>query len=246
VVTFGAFLLAAAAVHFLLRFAHRAEGGAVGLGRISPIAAARDGLSSRTAPTARRSPPPHNYPPLPENVNPEDVHIIYPTAEQAQAGLERLRTCVAQWAGKPALFVEDPDLALIVRLHTVMQGVNGFQLRMRVEEVIGAPADFDARAGLDRDCGWNQPYMSFNERGLSAPYCFYMHFGEGGVKKVREFHAELRAGNVAYTSMLRGALRGCFSAAAWEELHGDTPRPSRTRRTAAGAGSPARTPGAGE
>jgi hypothetical protein len=143
------------------------------------------------------------------------------------------------------LFVEDPDLALIVRVHTVMQDAHGFQVRMRVEEVIGAPPDFDPSAGIERDCGWNQPFMSFSEKAVSAPYAFYLHFGDAGVKKVREFWA-MRGANVVYTSILRGALRGCFSAAAWEELHGDAPRPAHRRRTAAGAGTPRASAGGGD
>jgi hypothetical protein len=212
VLTFGAFLLASIAVSLLLRFAQRRHGQAIGLGRISPIPAVRDGLSSRPAAAARPARAGARYPDFPKDVRPEEIHVVYPTPAEAEAGLEQLRRCVAQWRGQPALLVADPDVAMIVRLNAVMQDALGFQLRLRVEEVIGAPAGFDAAAGLDLACGWNQPYMSFDERAVSAPYCFYLHFGETGVSNVRELWSQMRSCDAPYTSLLRGTFRRCFSS----------------------------------
>src|SRR5687767_6283689 len=49
---------------------------------------------------------------------------------------------------QPALFTERPHLALIVEVREVACDQRGFQLRMTVEEVIGAPAEFDSSIEL--------------------------------------------------------------------------------------------------
>ncbi len=210
-VSFAALLLTAIAVSFLFRAARRRAAGRVGLGRITP------------------APEVHRAPQVPVDRCADETRIICPTSDQAQAGLARLRACVPHWSGKPALFVEGSQTALIVRLHAVMHDAHGFQLRLVAEDVIGAPDGFDAAAGFDVWCGWHQPYMSFTEKGVSAAFGFYLHFGEAGVRGVREFWAQMRAEDVVYSSQLRGALRGSFSAAAWEEeQHEDAPHGGRT------------------
>jgi hypothetical protein len=223
VLTFGGFVVVAVLVQLLLRIARSRQGEPVGLGRISPAIGVRDGLSRglrrRQGGAASYRPEPAQLTaPGPEGL-PDDVlrvRIIAPTAAQAHAGLRRLRHCVMHWRGKPGLFVEGEHLALIVRLREVMQDAGSFRLRLTVDEVIGAPAGFDSAAGIERLCGWNQPFMVFDEDGVSAPYAFYLHFGGAGVANVREFWAPMRAAKEVYTARWRGVLRGCFIPGVWQ------------------------------
>jgi hypothetical protein len=229
VLIFGGFVVVAVLVQLLLRIARAQQGEPLALGRISPVAAVRDGLSRRQGRAAGRgADPAHRTEGLAEGLAGDvlQVRVIAPTAAQAHAGLQRLRHCVMHWRGKPGLFVEGEHLALIVRLREVMQDAGSFRLRLTVDEIIGAPAGFDATEGIERLCGWNQPFMLFDEDGVSAPYAFYLHFGGAGVANVREFWAPMRAANQVYTARWRGVLRGCFIPGVWQSAGAVEQRPS--------------------
>jgi len=145
------------------------------------------------------------------------MRVIHASKEEAETGLDRLREAAAHWLGHPGLLLEDPDLALIVRVRDIHHDGDGFTVRMSVDQVIGAPEGVTVPERIDRRCGWNQPYMSFDEQGVFAPYGFYLHIGDIGAANVREFWARSGPQLGRYTSTLRGVLRGTFSMGRLDE-----------------------------
>jgi len=196
-----------------------AHDGYVGLGRISPPRVPqRRKIGSRAAFRASTFHPPVSSEPerytdtwiiLPDGTR-EPMRIIHASRSQAEIGVARLRAAARHWHGQLALLVEDPALALIVRVREILHEENGFRMRMSVEEVIGAPEGFDRSMSIERRCGWNQPYMSFDEEGVYAPYAFYLHVGNEGVARVREFWAKRSPRMQRYTRQMRGLLRAQF------------------------------------
>ncbi len=55
---------------------------------------------------------------------------------------------------------------------------------------------------------WNQPYIYFDEESLSAPYSFYLHFGNDGVERALKVHTHLKA--KSSEPFNPRVLRGCF------------------------------------
>lgn len=113
------------------------------------------------------------------------VTIVRPKAQEIEKGLARLEKYLPFWKETPGLLVIKPDLGLIVSVLSSTHDNMGFLLRLAVQEKLIAPPDFDL-AELDVGCGWNQPYVSFNETRLSAPYSFYLHFGSAGVARAHK------------------------------------------------------------
>lgn len=113
------------------------------------------------------------------------------------------------WKATPALLVIKPHLGLIVSLKNIEHDERYFTLSLAVEETIVAPEGFDAQIPITLKNVWNQPYLSMDPRAISAPYCYYLHFGDEGVQRVRKFGAKLsdKQKNGPFTL---GLLRSCF------------------------------------
>ena len=86
----------------------------------------------------------------------------------------------------------------------------GFGLVLDVEECLSASEDERAQPTFTVGCVWNQPYMEFDERGVHAPYSFYLHFGAEGVARVRELWAALSPHFEGSEYQPIRQLRGCF------------------------------------
>jgi hypothetical protein len=122
--------------------------------------------------------------------------VIWPTEAQANAGLGMLNRCVPIWKTTPALLIMKPQLAAIVSLREVGHTPQGFQLLVGVEDYlvpIERLHETLKTGSLRLGCGWNQPYMSFSEKGISAPYSFRLHFEHEGVARIRQLWASLPA-----------------------------------------------------
>jgi len=137
--------------------------------------------------------------------------IILPSQEEVGEGLARLESCLPHWETTPGLLIIKPELAALVRVSGHVHDAMGFRLHLRIEErlldfAVPHPETFALR------CGWNQPYMSFNDRQISAPYSFTLYFGVEGVAQARELHAMLSEVERKTGSYPIGpqVFRGCF------------------------------------
>jgi hypothetical protein len=139
---------------------------------------------------------------------PQIATIVQPTQEEADDGLRRVQGCIAAWKASPALFVEKPEIGVIVSFQSVAYDDHGFALKLAVIHVLVAPTRFDANKPIEVSCVWNQPYMSFDNQGINAPYCFYLHFGAEGVRRARELWSSLSESTKQPPPL--GLLRGCF------------------------------------
>ena len=119
-----------------------------------------------------------------------EVRIIAPSEAEAASGREKLQHCVSTWKAHPALFLTKyPDQILILSLQDVRTDAWGFRLILTVDEVL-----FSGKAPPDPmrlACVWNQPYMSFDQGLLHAPYSFSLYFYPQAVPRVREIWAAL-------------------------------------------------------
>jgi hypothetical protein len=136
--------------------------------------------------------------------------IIEPTQKETKAGLVKLRQCVPVWKVTPALLVEKPDLAVIVSVRDVTHTRTGFRILLDVNEVLMAPVEFGDRCSLELACVWNQPYMSFSDQSVFAPYSFSLQFGREGVARARELCVSLPTMNEGLKVFLPGLLKSCF------------------------------------
>jgi hypothetical protein len=139
-----------------------------------------------------------------------EAEIVKPTAVRVNEGPAKLKQYLPVWMRTPALLVLKPTLGLIVAVIGSVENDWGFQLRLKVLERLLAPCEFN-ESEVKVACVWNQPYMDFDEFGISAPYSFYLHFGAEGVDKARKFADKVRnyAGNKERSVPL-GLLRACF------------------------------------
>jgi hypothetical protein len=140
---------------------------------------------------------------------PEAV-IVRPTPQEVAEGVARLELDIQHWRENPALLIVKPELALIVSVIDHETDDNGFRLRLAIMERLLAPPEFNIPS-MDVECGWNQPYMSFNRDGIHAPYSFSLYFGKQGVDRAREaFHLKM-ARVTRETPFDFALLRWCFS-----------------------------------
>ena len=133
---------------------------------------------------------PKAAPPVPVK-QPLKATIIWPTEEQAEAGVRKLLKCVPVWEATPALLVEKPHVAAIVYVREVSHDARGFRLIVEMEEVLVAPEGMRDKRALELGCVWNQPYMSFDQSQVHAAYCFSLRFEREGVARVRQLWAGL-------------------------------------------------------
>jgi hypothetical protein len=113
------------------------------------------------------------------------LKVLLPTPEQAENGLRQLRTCLPYWTKMAGLLLIKPRLALIVSVTDAETNKTGFTLRLRADDRLIAPAQWDA-SEMTVGCDWNQPYMSFDKDLISAPYSFRLHFTSEDLASVRE------------------------------------------------------------
>jgi len=137
------------------------------------------------------------------------TQIIWPTKEQMEKGLAEIERHAPFWKATPALLVIKPHLGVIVSLKNIEHDERHFTLSVAVEETIVAPKGLDAQFPITLKNVWNQPYLSMDSHCISAPYGYYLHFGDEGVQRVRKLSAELsdKQKNGPFTL---GLLRGCF------------------------------------
>jgi hypothetical protein len=148
----------------------------------------------------------------PDNPIESELKIIWPSQADMRDGLTKVEGYLPFWKANPALLVIKPELGLIVTLQSLTHDERGFKLVCGVEQALVAPPGFEATTPIALDCAWNQPYLSLAVDRISAPYCFYLHFGVEGVQRARAFSAivGVRRGGRA-GEMLLGVLRSCFS-----------------------------------
>jgi hypothetical protein len=148
--------------------------------------------------------------------DPDAIQIVWPTRTQREVGLAALSRYLPTWKASPALLVIKPNHALIVSISNHQHDDHGFQLVLAVSEALVAPDNFDISSPIRVGCVWNQPYMSMDAEGISAPYSFSLQFGAEGVQRAREASIELRrelsvaVGTDDYNSLVLGCLKGCF------------------------------------
>jgi hypothetical protein len=139
----------------------------------------------------------------------EDPHatvgaeIVLPAEREVVDGLATLKKCLPHWLANPALLVIKPNLGLVVSVVNSTYDQMGFSLSLGVEEKLIAPRSFDS-SEIQVGCGWNQPYMNFDESEIWASYCFSLHFGAEGVSAARAFSKDRNA----LTGVMLPALRG--------------------------------------
>ena len=115
-----------------------------------------------------------------------EVEIVGPTEAERQAVLARIHQFAPGWHATPAYLVMKPVYGLIVTLDRIEQDESGFDLILRVEESIIAPANFNPKDPMRLSCGWNQPYLSLGATEIFAAYSFRLLFGAEGVQNVRK------------------------------------------------------------
>jgi hypothetical protein len=138
----------------------------------------------------------------------EQVELVWPTAEEVKEGYANLQICWPIWKANLGFMVtSEDDLGLVVSAIDYTHDDFGFAVRLAVIEKIVAPPDFEGHE-YEVACGWNQPYLSVNPDGISAPYSFYLPFGNAGVERARELNRYLREkfGGLSRPRM----LRSCF------------------------------------
>lgn len=118
-----------------------------------------------------------------------EVEIVRPTEEQRQAVLAQINQFAPGWHATPAYLIMKPVYGLIVTLDRIEQDESGFDLILRVEESIIAPANFDQNEPMRLSCCWNQPYLSLGAAEICAAYGFRLLFGAEGVQNVRKVAA---------------------------------------------------------
>lgn len=101
-----------------------------------------------------------------------ELVIISPTQQEAAEGLARLELYIPHWKENPALLIIKPHLAIIVSVTGYEVDDERFRVKLAITEELLVPPEFNCDASLDVDCVWNQPYMSFNQDGIHAPYSF--------------------------------------------------------------------------
>jgi hypothetical protein len=143
----------------------------------------------------------------------EDVptlEIIRPTAREASEGYRKLQTFWPTWKQTPALLVSsENDLGLIVSAVEYAHDELGFVLHFAVADKLFAPSDFDDEE-YSVGFGWNQPYLSFDQDHISAPYAYYLHFEHAGVERARELSEVLRDNKDLEKIFGPRSLRRCF------------------------------------
>jgi hypothetical protein len=108
--------------------------------------------------------------------------------------------------------IKKPDLVAIVSVHTATPDAYGFRLFLTIVDALIIPDDHPTeKSSLELRCIWNQPYLYFSPEEITAPYSFYLHFGEAGITRVRELWRALPADRDHLAPMLLGLLRSCFS-----------------------------------
>jgi hypothetical protein len=117
-----------------------------------------------------------------------EVEIIKPTADEVSEGFRNLQMCWPTWKDTPGLLVtSEDDLGLIVSAVEYEHDDLGFVLKFAIREKLFALSDFDDEE-YSVGFGWNQPYLFFDQNGISAPYAYYLHFEHAGVERARELY----------------------------------------------------------
>jgi hypothetical protein len=124
-------------------------------------------------------------------VDASEITFVRPDPEQLADGLQKLEECLPYWRNMPALLAIKPELAVVVSVTEPTHDEWGFALRLSVDEKLVAPPGFD-RTEMNVGCTWNQPCMSFDKRGIFAPYAFSLTFGSKGVARARAGAREFR------------------------------------------------------